>query len=50
MEELIKKCKCGVFLTVNEYRDYYQTVQDWLNEHNEKEEPFDESKFNYKED
>lgn len=32
MEELIKKCKCGVFLTVNEHRDYYMTAAKWLKE------------------
>lgn len=36
MEELIKKCKCSVSLEVNKYRDFYQTVQDYLNEKNER--------------
>lgn len=45
MEALIKKCKCGVFLTVNEYRDYYQSVTDWLNEQTEKGNQLDDSKL-----
>ena len=35
MEEIIKKCKCGVYLTVNQNRDVYQTVEDRVNEINE---------------
>jgi hypothetical protein len=35
MEEIIKKCKCGVFLTVNEHRDYYMTVEDRIAELNQ---------------
>lgn len=35
MEEVIKKCKCGVFLTVNEHRDYYMSVEDRIKEINE---------------
>lgn len=34
MEEVIKMCKCSVSLEVNRYRDYYQTVKDYLNEKN----------------
>lgn len=30
--ELIKRCKCGVFVTVNEHRDYYQTAEKKLRE------------------
>lgn len=28
MEEIIKKCKCGVYLEVNKYRDYYDTIEE----------------------
>jgi hypothetical protein len=27
---LLARCKCGVFLTVNEHRDYYNTVAEAL--------------------
>ncbi len=27
LQELINKCKCGVYLTVNRYRDYYDTIE-----------------------
>lgn len=36
MEEIIKRCKCGVFLSVNEYRDYYDTITDAVKEHKER--------------
>lgn len=26
LETLLTRCKCGVFLTVNEHRDYYETA------------------------
>lgn len=36
MEEKLKKifgrCKCGVYLTVNQHRDYYQTAEQKLKE------------------
>lgn len=32
MEELIKRCKCGVFLSVNEYRDYCDTIETAIGE------------------
>lgn len=32
LKELIGKCKCGVFLTVNEHRDYYQSAEASLEE------------------
>jgi hypothetical protein len=28
--KLLSRCKCGVFLTVNEHRDYYQTARECL--------------------
>lgn len=33
LKQILAGCKCGVFLTVNEHRDYYETVQqrlDWF--------------------
>ena len=35
MEEVIKQCKAGVYLTVNENRDVYQSVEDRIKEINE---------------
>lgn len=32
MEEIIKRCKCGVYLSVNEYRDYYDTIEKAIKE------------------
>ncbi len=32
LKELISKCKCGVFITVNQHRDYYQTAEESLEE------------------
>lgn len=39
LEYLLECCKCGVFLTVNEHRDYYITAAQALNEANEEECP-----------
>ena len=27
LQKLIEKCKCGVHITVNNHRDYYETVE-----------------------
>ena len=27
LQRLMDKCKCGVFVTVNEHRDYYETAE-----------------------
>jgi len=32
LKQLIQKCKCGVYLTTNEHRDLYMTVEDRLRE------------------
>lgn len=32
LKALLERCKCGVFLSVNEHRDYYNTAQDVLDE------------------
>lgn len=33
LKKLMEKCKCGVFLVVNEHRDYYQSAQERLDNH-----------------
>lgn len=30
MRDILLRCKCGVFFTANEHRDYYQTAEEWL--------------------
>ncbi len=30
LKKLLDACKCGVFLTVNQHRDYYQTAEESL--------------------
>jgi len=30
LKELLGRCKCGVYLTVNQHRDYYETVSEYL--------------------
>lgn len=32
LQKLIDKCKCGVRITVNGHRDYYETVEQHLSE------------------
>lgn len=32
LKELFAHCKCGIYLTVNEHRDYYQTAAQALDE------------------
>jgi hypothetical protein len=32
LKELLSLCKCGVFVTVNEHRDYYETAERHLEE------------------
>ena len=41
MEELIKKCKCGVYLEVNPNRDIYYSVEQYIKEENMQEENID---------
>lgn len=36
MEEIIKRCKAGIYLSINENRDIYQTVSDKIIEANER--------------
>jgi hypothetical protein len=39
LKELLSRCKCGVFISVNEHRDYYQTAAEALKERDEREAP-----------
>ena len=32
LKELLSRCKCGVFVVVNEHRDYYQSAEQRLEE------------------
>lgn len=36
MEEIIQKCRCGVYLSVNQYRCYYQSIEDAVEEEKER--------------
>lgn len=38
MKEIIKKCKCGIYLEVNRYRDYYDTIEVAIVEENSQDE------------
>ena len=35
LNEILQKCKCGVYLSVNGYRDYYQTIQEGIDDINQ---------------
>lgn len=37
LAELVRRCKASVTVTVNDHRDYYQTVEDWLKERIDRE-------------
>ena len=39
LHALLARCKCGVYLTVNEHRDYYQTPEMRLDEYASMEAP-----------
>lgn len=32
LKKILERCKCGVFLTVNEHKDYYQTTAERIAE------------------
>jgi hypothetical protein len=40
--QLISRCKCGVYLTVNQHRDYYQSASERLKELKEQREVWEE--------
>ena len=33
LKELVDRCKCGVYVTVNTHRDYYETAEQALEEY-----------------
>jgi hypothetical protein len=35
LKELLSKCKCGVYLSVNQHRDYYETVEKYFEDEEE---------------
>ncbi len=35
MDEIIKQCKCGIYLTINKHRNYYESAQNAIDEINE---------------
>lgn len=35
LEQILARCKCGVYFTANEHRDYHQSAEEWLNEYGE---------------
>jgi len=37
LKKLLNRCKCGVFLTINEHRDYYLTAEASLKEDEERD-------------
>lgn len=32
IKKLLDSCKCGVYIQVNEYRDIYRTIKEWLDD------------------
>lgn len=41
LKQLLSLCKCGVYVTVNEHRDYYNTAAQALEESDDSEHPWD---------
>ena len=42
MKRILERCKCGVFFTANEHRDYYQKAEEWLIEQMQDQSDIDE--------
>jgi hypothetical protein len=42
LKKLIERCKCGVHITVNEHRDYYETVEQHFKSNPIKEEDLED--------
>lgn len=42
MKDILRRCKCGVFFTSNEHKNYYEKVEDWLVEQMEEQSDIDE--------
>lgn len=32
LKELMRRCKCGVYVTINRHRDVYETAEMWLSD------------------
>jgi hypothetical protein len=46
MKELINKCKCSISLKINEYRDYYETIEQFVEDTNQgRDEPIIDSEM-----
>ena len=45
LQQLISKCKCSITLSVNEHRDYYQTVEQYFDDFEEELKCIDEETF-----
>jgi hypothetical protein len=41
LDQLVSLCKCGVFVSVNEHRDYYESVSEFLEGHDAGDIPTD---------
>ena len=46
LQTLIEKCKCGVHITVNGHRDYYETVEQYFEEDPMMEKDFEDIEAN----
>lgn len=42
MEQLIKRCKCGIYLDINIHKDLYQKTEEAIKKINENENEIDE--------
>lgn len=42
MKEILQRCKCGVFFTANEHKDYYVEAEQWLIDACQNQEDVDE--------
>lgn len=42
METIIKKCKAGVYLEANKYRDYYETIPEAIEDANRDDKTIDD--------
>jgi hypothetical protein len=32
LKKLLQSCKCGIYITINQHRDYYQSAEEYLKE------------------
>ena len=33
LEKIIKRCKCGVYITINQHRDFYENIQNYIEDY-----------------